>query len=75
MQLTYRGISYTQAPASTHTVNSGWTATYRGQCYSLPQSNAVATLPTRTMQYRGVTIGNSAPECQSVFRLFRSAAA
>lgn len=57
MQLTYRGIQYNVAPASTSTVNSGLTATYRGLSYAIPQSNAVATLPKKTLKYRGIVIG------------------
>ncbi|WP_416674029.1 DUF4278 domain-containing protein [Egbenema bharatensis] len=57
MQLTYRGTQYNIAPAFTTTVDSGMTATYRGVNYSVMKSNAVATLPTKALKYRGVVIG------------------
>lgn len=62
MQLTYRGIQYNAAPVSTSTVDSGVTATYRGTVYSILRSNAVATLPTKTLKYRGIVIGTPTPE-------------
>lgn len=59
MQLTYRGIQYNSAPASTPTVDSGLTASYRGVTYPILKSNAVATVSTKTLKYRGITIGAS----------------
>jgi len=57
MKLTYRGIQYNAAPASIHTVDSEITAIYRGVPYTLPQANAVATLPAKMLKYRGIVIG------------------
>lgn len=68
MQLTYRGIQYSAAPASTRTVDSGLTATYRGLSYSIPQSNAVSAMPTKTLKYRGITIGTLEADWHPVFR-------
>ncbi len=63
MQLTYRGTQYTITSAFTTPVESGMTATYRGASYSVMKSNAVATLPTKALKYRGVVIGE--PEVSS----------
>lgn len=71
MQLTYRGIQYNAAPAATTTTTtttSGLTATYRGLSYSIPQSNTVATMPTKPLKYRGITIGTPEPDWHPAFR-------
>lgn len=68
MQLTYRGIQYNVAPASTRTTDSGITATYRGLSYSVPQSSAVATLPKKALKYRGIVIGTPEVNYQPVSR-------
>ena len=54
MKLTYRGISYNSSNTAIEIVDTGITAKYRGQTYSI----RTATVPdstSKTLKYRGVT--------------------
>jgi hypothetical protein len=53
MQLTYRGIQYTNAPISLTMVDSHRTGTYRGVTYSILPTHPVA-LVAANLKYRGI---------------------
>jgi hypothetical protein len=53
MKLVYRGIAFRTAPAGADAIETGETATFRGQQYSIKQAQVAQRQGTTELTYRG----------------------
>jgi hypothetical protein len=53
MKLVYRGIAFQSTPAGADAIETGETATFRGQQYSLKQAQVAQRQGTTELTYRG----------------------